>query len=91
MLRLYARLRGVPGPCIEAAVGQLLQRIDLAEYADRRAEAHPAVSGRPAPCIALLLSGWVSSCMHHHQPAAPRVYWNHSKRTASLLLFRVLD
>lgn len=36
VLRLYARLRGVPGDRREEAVAQLLQRIDLAEYADRR-------------------------------------------------------
>ena len=35
VLRMYARLRGVPGALTEAAVEELLQRIDLAEYADR--------------------------------------------------------
>ena len=35
VLRLYARLRGVPADMTEATVEQLLQRIDLAEYADR--------------------------------------------------------
>lgn len=32
---MYARLRGVPPGVIEGTVGHLLQRIDLAEYADR--------------------------------------------------------
>ena len=35
VLRMYARLRGVPGGLIEGSVQSLLQRLDLAEYADR--------------------------------------------------------
>ena len=35
VLRMYARLRGVPGGLVEGSVQSLLQRLDLAEYADR--------------------------------------------------------
>jgi ABC-type multidrug transport system ATPase subunit len=35
VLWMYARLRGVPSSHIERTVEDLLQRIDLAEYADR--------------------------------------------------------
>ena len=35
VLRMYARLRGVPGGLIKSSVQSLLQRLDLAEYADR--------------------------------------------------------
>ncbi len=45
VLQMYARLRGVPSDHIEHTVQDLLQRIDLTEYADRhalhRSCAHP--------------------------------------------------
>ena len=71
VLRLYARLRGVPGLCIEAVVTQLLQRIDLAEYADRR-EALLCCLWPSMPCSMLSCGTEVWSCMRHHEPAALR-------------------
>lgn len=36
VLRMYARLRGVPGGLIEGSVQSLLKRLDLCQYADRQ-------------------------------------------------------
>ena len=35
VLHMYARLRGVPSPEVRSAVEDLIERIDLSEYADR--------------------------------------------------------
>ena len=51
VLLMYARLRGVPARSTEAAVEELLHRIDLAEYADRWEAALACMLQAPAAVV----------------------------------------
>ncbi|BDA45751.1 probable ATP-binding cassette sub-family A member 3 [Coccomyxa sp. Obi] len=57
VLRMYARLRGVPSAHIERTVEDLLQRIDLAEYADRVCETYSGGNKRKLSVAVALVGG----------------------------------